>query len=195
MDIDPLPAVAADPLSSLILSFIPLVASLDAAQITAIVLACLFLGVSGFISGSEISFFSLTPSQLEELEEEKGGKRIISLVKAPERLLATILIANNLVNVAIVVLFNYALGPVFSGLSPLLSFILQSVILTFLILLFGEILPKLYSNTHSLQWARFAAPALQAISNIFFPLSAVLVKSSVVVRKIVTKKTREPDCR
>ena len=188
MDIDPLPAVAADPLSSLILSFIPLVASLDAAQITAIVLACLFLGVSGFISGSEISFFSLTPSQLEELEEEKGGKRIISLVKAPERLLATILIANNLVNVAIVVLFNYALGPVFSGLSPLLSFILQSVILTFLILLFGEILPKLYSNTHSLQWARFAAPALQAISNIFFPLSAVLVKSSVVVRKIVTKK-------
>lgn len=187
MDIDPLPVASGDPLSLTLLSFINLFV-LDAAQITAVALACVALAMSGFISGSEIAYFSLTPLQLEEIGDDRRGKRVISLLQVPERLLATILIANNLVNVSIVVLCNYALGPIFSCMSPLLSFILQSVILTFMILLFGEIFPKLYANTNPLKWAMLAAPALTGFSRTFYPLSSVLVKSSGVLNKIVTKK-------
>lgn len=148
------------------------------------------LFISGFVSGSEISFFSLSPTQLDDIEEEDSisGKRVLRLLSAPERLLATILIVNNLVNVTIVILCNFALGPVFSGMSAVWSFILQTVILTFLILLFGEILPKLYANTNNLAWARMAAPVLEACVKLFFPLSSLLVKSSGIVKKVVTKK-------
>lgn len=162
--------------------------AMDASQIVAIVIACICLLISGFVSGSEISYFSLTGSQLEELEESPHGARVLRLIQSPERLLATILIANNLVNVTIVMLFNYGLGPVFEGMSETMSFILQSVILTFLILLFGEILPKLYANTNTMKWAVAAAPALTAISRLFFPLSSLLVKSGGVLRHVVTKK-------
>ena len=96
---------------------------------------CLF--VSGFVSGSEIAFFSLDADD-ERLDDSRTGDRIRDVIEQPERLLATILIANNLVNVTIVVLCNFALGPVFSGMSAVLSFVLQTVILTFLILLFGN---------------------------------------------------------
>ena len=92
------------------------------AQIAALVLAVLALAISGFVSGSEIAYFSLTPTQCEELEETSKGERILAMLEKPERLLATILIANNLVNVTIVVLCNFALGPIFSGMpTPTIS--------------------------------------------------------------------------
>ncbi|MDE6394747.1 MAG: DUF21 domain-containing protein, partial [Duncaniella sp.] len=142
MDTDPLPATEA--LINLIngIADLPLltVPVMGAPQIVALALAVLALFISGFVSGSEIAFFSLTPTQCDELEEDNmRGERILSLLSRPERLLATILIANNLVNVTIVVLCNFALGPVFDGMSALWSFILQTILLTFLILLFGEI--------------------------------------------------------
>ncbi len=164
---------------------------MDAGQIIAIVLAigCLFL--SGFVSGSEIAFFSLTPTQCEEIEDTPKGDKILGLLRNPERLLATILIANNLVNVTIVVLFNYALGPIFAGMSAVMSFILQTVILTFLILLFGEILPKLYANSNNLGWAKMAEGGLALCVKIFYPLSSLLVRSTVIVNKVVPKKQEE----
>ncbi len=161
---------------------------MDASQIVALALAVLALIVSGFVSGSEISFFSLSPVQCDELEEEPSGRKVLRLLEKPDRLLATILIANNLVNVTIVVLCNFALGPVFDGMSPVLSFVLQTVILTFLILLFGEILPKLYANSNNLGWAKMAAGPLSAAVRLFYPLSSLLVKSSGIVNKVVTKK-------
>ena len=126
------------------------------AKIVALVVAALCLLLSGFVSGSEISFFSLTPAQIEDLDETPKGQTIRKLLSEPEKLLATILISNNLVNVTIVVLCNFALGPVFANMSPVLSFVLQTVILTFLILLFGEILPKLCSNNYPVKWAQMA---------------------------------------
>lgn len=161
---------------------------MNAAQIVALAVALLALLISGFVSGSEIAYFSLTTTQLEEIEEEPGGHRIIALVKNPERLLATILIANNLVNVAIVVLCNFALGPIFEGMGKLLSFILQTVLLTFLILLFGEILPKLVANNNNLGFARFAVGGLSMLVALLRPLSAILVKSSGLVKRIVSAK-------
>lgn len=191
MDTDPLPAT--DPVSCIINAITLSLSSspMDAGQIIAIVLAigCLFL--SGFVSGSEIAFFSLTPTQCEEIEDTPKGDKILGLLRNPERLLATILIANNLVNVTIVVLFNYALGPIFAGMSAVMSFILQTVILTFLILLFGEILPKLYANSNNLGWAKMAEGGLALCVKIFYPLSSLLVRSTVIVNKVVPKKQEE----
>lgn len=182
MDLDPLPA-------QLLLA--DLQSSFSLTQIIVLVIALLCLFLSGFVSGSEIAFFSLTPAQCEDIEDTPRGSAVLRLLRRPQRLLATILIANNLVNVTIVVLCNFALGPIFSSMPELLSFILQTVILTFLILLFGEILPKLYANNYPTTWARFAAPGLTFIWHVVGPLANVLVKSGSFVNKVVTKRTRD----
>ncbi len=162
--------------------------SLDLGDIIALVCAGCALLISGFISGSEIAYFSLTPAQLEELDETPKGETIRRFLSYPERLLATILIANNLVNVTIVILCNYALGPIFESLGEVLSFILQTVILTFLILLFGEILPKLYSNSNTVKWAKFASGGIGFAIKLFYPISSMLERSSSIVKRVVTKK-------
>ncbi|MCM1222659.1 MAG: gliding motility-associated protein GldE [Lachnospiraceae bacterium] len=156
-----------------------------APQIASLFVAALCLMASGFISGSEIAFFSLTESQIDELDEEQA-LRIRSMLAKPERLLATILIGNNLVNVTIVVLTNFALGALFTGMAPWMSFVLQSVILTFLILLFGEILPKLYATNNTVKWALFAQPTLQTLVTLFRPISGMLVRSTSIVNRVVT---------
>ena len=146
---------------------------------------------SGFVSGSEISYFSLTPQQLDDDDDEHGPERnagVRRLLAMPERLLATILIANNLVNVTIVILCNFALGPVFEGMGAVWSFVLQSVILTFLILLFGEIIPKLYAQTRPLLWAHMASPVLLALVKLLYAPASLLVRSSSIVHKVVEKK-------
>ena len=158
-----------------------------AGQAVALAVALLALVVSGFVSGSEIAYFSLTNAQCEELDQKPCGPAVRRLLERPERLLATILIANNLVNVTIVVLCNFALGPVFSGMSALWSFVLQTVILTFLILLFGEIMPKIYASNYPMQWARFAVGGISFFMRLFSPLSGVLVQSSGLVKRFVNK--------
>lgn len=158
-------------------------------QIIALSIALLALMVSGFVSGSEIAYFSITSAQLDAMDDDdKTSSAIKRLLAVPERLLATILVTNNLVNVTIVVLTNFALGPIFRHMSPWLSFILQTVILTFIILLFGEILPKLYATNEPMRWARFAVGGIRFFMRVFMPLSAVLVRSSALVNKVVTKK-------
>lgn len=165
--------------------------SFDPANIFALAIALIALLISGFVSGSEIAFFSLEPQQLEDLEEENGTEKIMEVVRQPEKLLATILIANNLVNVTIVVLCNFALGPVFNGMSEVVSFILQTILLTFLILLFGEILPKLVANSNNMRWVRFSIGGVRLLMKLFSPLSSMLVRSTGIVRKVVTKKQHD----
>lgn len=159
MDPDPLSCIfsfisASGALCNLISFNVPTLGSIVAFSF-ALVALCL----SAFVSGSEIAFFSLSKSQREEMAETPQGETVCRLLKSPEQLLATILITNNLVNVTIVILFNYVMTQVFEIESALVDFLVQSVILTFLILLFGEILPKLYSTNYSRQFALFAAPA------------------------------------
>ena len=165
--------------------------SFGAGQIVALVIAVLCLFFSGFVSGSEISYFSLTEAQCDELDETPKGAGIRKLLSDPQRLLATILIANNLVNVTIVVLCNFALGPVFAGMSPVLSFVLQTVILTFLILLFGEILPKLYANNYPVTWAKFALPGLTFAYRTLGAPARLLMKSGTFVNRVVTKQAHD----
>lgn len=164
------------------------VGSFGLPSIIALVTAAFCLLLSGFVSGSEIAYFSLTESQLEEIEDTPKGATVNRLLANPERFLATILIANNLVNVTIVVLCNFALGPVFSGMSAVWSFVLQTVLLTFLILLFGEILPKLYANNKPVKWALVVSGPLSAIARLLSPVSKLLASSSTIVNKVVDKR-------
>lgn len=165
-------------------------APFGAAQIIALCCAGIALLISGFVSGSEIAFFSITPQQAEDFDDSERSNAIRRLVNMPERLLATILIANNLVNVTIVVLTSFALNPLFSQLGPIANFLLQTVCLTFLILLFGEILPKLVANTNQLRWAGFAYSGINSLMRIFWPLSSVMVRSTKLVNKVVTRQSR-----
>jgi gliding motility-associated protein GldE len=146
--------------------------------------------ISAFVSGSEIAFFSITPQQAEDLDDSERSSLIRGLLEKTERLLATILIANNLVNVTIVVLTSYALTPLFEGLSPVANFLLQTVCLTFLILLFGEIFPKLMANSSPIRWARFAAGGVNYMMNLFWPISSMMVRSTKIVNKVITKQSR-----
>ena len=127
-----------------------------AGSMVALAVACVALMVSAFVSGSETAFFALSQSDIDDIENEDKRAAVSRLLKEPERLLATILISNNFVNVSIVLLLNYALTQILVIASPVVNFVLQSVLLTFILLLFGEILPKLYSNEHRLKWAVFA---------------------------------------
>ncbi len=188
MDSDPLPT--ADPLLCIMSAICFAVNNFGIDQIVALICAALALLISGFVSGSELSFFSLTSAQCDQLRGSSRGEKVLQLLQKPEALLATILIANNLVNVTIVILINYGLGPVFTGMSEIWSFIIQTVLLTFLILLFGEILPKLYANSHNVEWALFSVSGVSFMMTLLRPLSAMLVSSSTIVNKVVTKKVQ-----
>ena len=158
--------------------------------IIALVLAVLLLYASGFVSASEIAFFSLSPSDLNEIEEEKlfPDSKIKSLLEDSEHLLATILISNNFVNVTIIMLCNYFFASVIDfGQAQILEFLVITVILTFLLLLFGEIMPKIYSAQHTLAFCRKAAPVIYLLRSVFRPISNLLVHSSFVVNKLTRK--------
>ena len=124
----------------------------------AAVLAAVLLVMSAFASGSEIAFFSLSPSDVAELEDEKTDtdKKIQMLREDSERTLATILITNNFVNVTIIMLLNYVFAGIveFGPKAYWLQFLIITVILTFLLLLFGEIMPKVYSRQDPLKFCR-----------------------------------------
>lgn len=159
--------------------------------IVAITLAILLLFASGFVSASEIAFFSLSPNDLSEIEEEEhpSDRRITDLLKDSERLLATILISNNFVNVTIIMLCNFFFAEVVDfGHAVIVEFLVITVVLTFLLLLFGEIMPKIYSAQHTLKFCRFAAPVLMVLGKVFSPLSNLLVRSSFIVNKCVAKR-------
>ena len=156
-----------------------------------LILAILLLYASGFVSASEIAFFSLSPSDLSEIDEDKhpSDKRIKALLNDSERLLATILISNNFVNVTIIMLCNAFFASVVDfGEAKVLEFIVITVILTFLLLLFGEILPKIYSAQHTLAFSRKAAPVIMVLRSVFWPLSSMLVRSSFIINKVAQKK-------
>ncbi len=154
----------------------------------ALVLSILLLFCSGFVSASEIAYFSLSPTDLSEIEECKhaSDSKILSLRQDSERLLATILISNNLVNIAIVTLLDYFfLQVIHFGDSLWVEFLFMTVILTFLLLLFGEVVPKIYSSQHTLAFCRFSAPALCVLNRLWSPLSQVLIRSRVVTERFV----------
>ena len=150
----------------------------------------MLLLASGFASASEIAFFSLSPSDLNEIDERNhpSDEKISSLLGDSESLLATVLITNNFVNVTIIMLCNFFFMNVFVFHSALAEFLILTVILTFLLLLFGEIMPKIYSAQKTLVFCRFAAPGIYVLRKVFRPVSALLVRSTTFLNKRFTRK-------
>ncbi len=155
------------------------------------VLACVLLLFSALASGSEIAFFSLSPSNLNELDEDKNetDRKILKLREDSERTLATILIANNLINVTIIMLLNYFIAHVVDfGNAVWLEFLVITVLLTFLLLLFGEIMPKVYAGQHTLAFCRYTADGILFLSKLFHPLSEILIKTGLLAEKVGQKE-------
>lgn len=161
--------------------------------LTAVVLTAVLLLLSGFASGSEIAFFSLSPQDLDELDPEKSSrdKAISMLREDSERTLATILITNNLVNVTIIMLCNFIFSSVIEFKAQWLEFLVITVLLTFLLLLFGEIMPKVYSRSVPLKFCRRAVGGILILRKLFWPLETVLIKSGVIAEKAVPKENHQ----
>ena len=157
--------------------------TIDASTITGVVFIVVLIALlllSALISGSEVAFFSLGAGELEELEDESTKhNHIRELLSQPEELLGTILISNNFVNVGIVILSTYLLNTFFSPelWSPLVTFIIEILAITGVLLLFGEILPKVYANTARLNFARSVVPFIFRLHKILKPLSKRLSKT------------------
>jgi len=158
----------------------------------ALIVMVVLLFLSAMISGSEIGFFSLTPQHVSGLEEEKSrkGKLILKLLEKPNRLLATILIANNFVNVAIVILSSYIVTLWFNLLSfPVMAFVVQVIVVTALILLFGEVLPKMYASVNPVRFSKNMAVALRILIKLFYPFSSLLVRSTSFLDKRIARRS------
>jgi putative hemolysin len=147
---------------------------------------------SAFISGAEVAYFSLKASELDDLAKENKSSVILKLLKKPNRLLATILIANNFINVAIIVLSAYltSLAISFPEGSPL-EFIFQVVIITLLLVLFGEITPKVYANQNAKKFSLNMAKPLIFLTKVFYPLSYLLVATTNFIDKRLAQKQTE----
>ena len=149
--------------------------------------------ISAIISGSEVAFFSLSPQQISDLKKLKTGKSItlLNLLEKPKKLIATILITNNFVNVSIVVISTFITNSLIDFTNaPLLGFIFQVVIITFIILFFGEILPKIYSSQFNYSFALFVTYPLKFFSNVTSPLANFLVLSTSLVDKRLANKKK-----
>ena len=160
--------------------------------ILAIALAMILMGASAFASGSEIAFFSLSPADIAEVEAGKtsSDRSIQKLREDSERTLATILITNNFVNVTIIMLCNSIFGHLveFGEKAQWLQFLTLTVFLTFLLLLFGEIMPKVYSRQDPLGFCRKCVSGICFCRKLFWPIENVLLKSGVLAEKVVQKE-------
>ena len=182
---------SSDPLPYLIYLFEFIAPGFTEYIILAIVLILLFC--SALISGSEIAFFSLKRKEIDEMRTNDRYGKVVQLIdayKGPEKLLATILIANNFVNVGIIILSTRSLDGVFKydDGDEVLSVLVNVVVVTFFLLLFGEVLPKVYATYHNRQLARFMSFPLQILKKIFAPLSALLLKFTPIIDKNIRKK-------
>ena len=157
-----------------------------------IIITFTLLLASALISGSEVAFFSLSPKQINKLKKYKSrtAKIALKLRNKPEKLLGTILISNNFVNIAIVIFSSYITNSIidFTYTEKWVSFAFQVVIITFLLLLFGEIIPKVYAAQFSIKFALFMAIPLNFLEKLFRPFTAVLIHSTNIVKKRFHKK-------
>lgn len=159
--------------------------------VVAAVMAVLLLVASGFASGAEIAFFSLTPEDLNNLDDDSDEDRKIKKLRdKSERTLATILITNNLVNVTIIMLCNYFISHTVDFGNEWLEFIFITVFLTFLLLLFCEIMPKVYSGQHALAFCRSSVNTIFMLCRVFRPLANILIRSGVLAEKVVQTKNQ-----
>ncbi|MEO2050211.1 MAG: gliding motility-associated protein GldE [Allomuricauda sp.] len=148
------------------------------------------LACSALISAAEVALFGLSQTDLNELEEDGStqGKLIVGLLDKPKKLLATILITNNAINIGIVLLFSSIGDTLFSNIEGTWRFVLEVVVATFLILMFGEILPKIYANRNRVQFSQIMAVPLKGLNFLFTPLSGPMRSATLFLEDKLGKK-------
>lgn len=162
--------------------------------IIGLIVLCLLLVASAMISSSETAIFSLQPADIDDLESrgDAKSKLVLKLREKPKTLLATILIGNNLVNVTITMLSTYIIAELFDIINyPVAAFVLEVIVVTSLLLIIGEITPKIYASKQAVKISRFMARPLSALIVVFKPLSRILVKSTSFMDKHLEKKKGE----
>ena len=172
-------------------SIITLFLAVDFSSAGGILLLCLMLVFSALISGAEVALFSLSRTTIEEELEQNSKQFIIisKLLERPKKLLATILVANNFINIGIVILFSYLGDELFHKITnTILRFIIEVVIVTFLILLFGEILPKIYASRNNVKFATFMAYPLRILDIFFSPISMPMRSISIAIHNKLGKQ-------
>lgn len=167
--------------------------SIDFEILLGIITVFVLLICSAFISGSEVALFSLTQQDVDELKENNlnKGTLISNLLEKPKRLLATILVANNLINIAIVIIFSSFSEKIFGSISSFaIRFILEVVVITFLILLFGEVLPKIYANRNNTAFSKMVSLPITILEKLFSPITIPMKNlTKFLENKFSTQKT------
>ena len=163
----------------------------DLPAIISLAISILLLYCSALIGSAEVAFFSLTPADMNELEESdnKKDKKILTLLKQPQHLLATILIGNNFVNVAIILLLtNFTTTVLSFDQAPMLEFVFHTIVITFLLLMVAEIMPKVYATQYGRKTAVRTVNFISVLQKIFTPFVKLLVNSTSIVNKRMEKK-------
>jgi putative hemolysin len=161
--------------------------------IIALVVVIFLLISSALVSGSEVAYFSLSPAELSKLKRSKFkiDQAVIRLLGTPDRLLATILVANNFINIGIVIISAYITSQLFGfSDSTAVEFIIQVVVITFLLLFFGEILPKVYASRYAVRFSKLMARPLAISERIFSPINSFLIYSTSIVNRRFMKRRK-----
>lgn len=160
--------------------------SIDFEFLLGIIAILVLLACSAFISGSEVALFSLSQKDIDDISNKdfNSGRLISQLLEKPKRLLATILVANNFVNIAVVILFSSISGRLFDGIeSSILRFTVEVVLVTFFLLLFGEVLPKIYANRNNMTFAKKVAIPISILNNLLSPISVPMRNGILFIEK------------
>lgn len=151
----------------------------------------ILLFCSALVSGAEVALFSLTQKDIDDalLENPSKGKIISELLEKPKKLLATLLVANNFITIGVIILFVYLGNIVFSGIpSPVLKFSIEVILVTFLILLFGEVLPKVYASRNNIKFAKWIAYPVAILDKLLSPISLPMRKATIYLHNKLGKQ-------
>lgn len=179
-----------DPLPQLVMLLVTVIKSMSYESIVSILTMLILLVFSALVSGSEVAFFSLSPGDLEDLKQkrEKKNRSVINLLNKPKRLLATILISNNFINVAIIMISAFVTHDIFDfGQMPIIGFFVEVIVITSFLLIFGEIVPKMIANHRPMKFSLLMVLPIKILVKLFYPFSSVLVKSTNVIDKKIVK--------
>lgn len=160
--------------------------SIDFSLVLGLLGVVFLLLCSAFISGSEVALFSLDQKNIDDLEanDAQKGKIISGLLNKPKKLLATILIANNFINIGVVILFSTINEKLFRAItSPVLQFLIEVILLTFLILLFGEVLPKIYASRNNISFSKTVSIPIAFLNRILSPISVPMRNITLYIEK------------
>ena len=175
-----------DPEPSLFLQYI-----LDTNLVFGFVAIFTLLFCSALVSGAEVALFSLSQKDIDDTLQHhpSKGKIISELLEKPKKLLATLLVANNFINIGVVILFSYVGHDIFSGItSPVLKFIIEVILVTFLILLFGEVLPKVYASRNNIKFAKLIAYPVAGLDKLLSPISLPMRKLTIYLHNKLGKQ-------